>query len=53
MLHQLHDLTRQTPKVTVAAYGKVKIQIEFVSGVRNEAFVTGTESKAVRLRRVR
>ena len=53
MLHQLHDLTRQTPKVTVASYGKVKIQIEFVSGVRNEAFVTGTESKAVRLRRVR
>ena len=53
MLPQLHDLTRQTPKVTVAAYGKVKIQIEFVSGVRNEAFVTGTESKAVRLRRVR
>ena len=47
-----NDLTRQTLKVTVAAYGKVKIQIEFVSGVSNEAFVTGAESKAVRLRRV-
>ena len=39
MLHQLNNLTRQTLKVTVAAYEKVKIQIEFVSGVRNEALM--------------
>lgn len=31
--------------MTVAAYGKVKIQIEFVSGVKNQAFVTGPKAK--------